>query len=232
MSILKRVFKIGQAEANNLIDKLEDPIKLTEQGIRDMKKDLDGNLQALAEVKAMEIRTRGDIEKYSETAKDHENKAMLILKKAQSGGITAEEADRLATESLRLKEENLSLFETSKADLQKFEQSTTQLDVNISKLKADVSKWENELKTLKARVKVSSTEAKINKQLAQADDSGTVSMLEKMKNKVVEQEALAESYGEMTNESKTLDDEIKKVLEDDKQSSSLDELKKKMGLNS
>ena len=53
MSILKRVFKIGQAEANNLIDKLEDPIKLTEQGIRDMKKDLDGNLQALAEVKAM-----------------------------------------------------------------------------------------------------------------------------------------------------------------------------------
>ncbi len=232
MSILRRVFKSGQAEANNLIDKLEDPIKLTEQGIRDMKKDLDGSLQALAEVKAMEIRTRGDIEKYSETAKDYENKAMLILKKAQSDGITAEEADRLATESLRLKEENLSLFETSKADLQKFEKSTTQLDFNISKLKANVSKWENELKTLKARVKVSSTEAKINRQLAQADDSGTVSMLEKMKNKVVEQEALAESYGEMTNESKTLDDEIKKVLEDDKQSSSLDELKKKMGLNS
>lgn len=185
MSILRRVFKSGQAEANNLIDKLEDPIKLTEQGIRDMKKDLDGSLQALAEVKAMEIRTRGDIEKYSETAKDYENKAMLILKKAQSDGITAEEADRLATESLRLKEENLSLFETSKADLQKFEKSTTQLDFNISKLKANVSKWENELKTLKARVKVSSTEAKINRQLAQADDSGTVSMLEKMKNKLL-----------------------------------------------
>lgn len=232
MSILKRVFKIGQAEAHNLVDKLEDPIKLTEQGIRDMKKDLDSSLQALAEVKAMEIRTRGDIKKYEATAKDYEQKAMLILKKAQSGSITAEEADRLATESLRLKDENLSLFERSTADLQKFETSTTQLDVNVSKLKADISKWENELKTLKARVKVSSTEAKINKQLAQVDGSGTVSMLEKMKDKVVEQEALAESYGEMANETKTLDDEIDKVLKDEKDSSSLDELKKKMGLDS
>ena len=34
------------------MDKLEDPIKMTEQGIRDMKKDLESSLKALAEVKA------------------------------------------------------------------------------------------------------------------------------------------------------------------------------------
>jgi phage shock protein A len=82
MSIFKRLFKIGQAEAHSVIDKLEDPIKLTEQGIRDMKKDLDKSLQALAEVKAMEIRSRGDIKKHQEVAKDYERKAMLILKKS------------------------------------------------------------------------------------------------------------------------------------------------------
>ena len=41
MSIFKRIFKIGQAETHSIIDRLEDPIKLTEQGIRDLKKDLD-----------------------------------------------------------------------------------------------------------------------------------------------------------------------------------------------
>lgn len=231
MSIFKRLFKIGQAEAHNLVDQLEDPIKLTEQGIRDLKTDLQKSLQALAEVKAMQIRTRADIENYQASALDYENKAKQILQKAQSGNLSAEEADRLATEALRLKDENITALERSKSDLQRFDTSTSQLDVNVSKIKSNISKWENELKTLKARVKVSSTEAKINKQLAQVDGSGTVSMLEKMQDKVATQEALAESYGEMANESKTLDDEIDSVLADEKQSSSLDDLKKKMGIN-
>jgi phage shock protein A len=231
MSIFKRLFKIGQAEAHSVVDKLEDPIKLTEQGIRDMKKDLDKSLQALAEVKAMEIRTRSDIKKHQDAAKDYEEKAMLILKKAGAGSIPADEADRLATEALRKKDENLSSFERSKVELQKFETSTSQLDTNVKKLRSNVSKWENELKTLKARVKVSTATAKLNKQLAQIDSTGTVSMLEKMKEKVDQEEALAESYGEIANESKSLDEELDKALSEEKTSSSLEELKKKMGLN-
>jgi phage shock protein A len=231
MSIFKRLFKIGQAEAHSAVDKLEDPIKLTEQGIRDMKKDLDKSLQALAEVKAMEIRTRGDIKKHQDAAKDYEEKAMLILKKAESGSISPEDADRLATEALRKKDENIESFERSKGELQRFESSTSQLDTNVKKLRSNVSKWENELKTLKARVKVSSATVKLNKQLSQIDSTGTVSMLEKMKEKVAQEEALAESYGEIANESKSIDEELDKALAGEKSSSSLDELKKKMGLN-
>ena len=38
MGIFSRLFKVGQAEAHAMVDKLEDPIKITEQGIRDLKK--------------------------------------------------------------------------------------------------------------------------------------------------------------------------------------------------
>ena len=38
MNVFKRLFKMGEAEAHSAIDKLENPIKLTEQGIRDLKK--------------------------------------------------------------------------------------------------------------------------------------------------------------------------------------------------
>jgi len=231
MSIFKRLFKIGEAEVNSVIDKLEDPIKLTEQGIKDMKVDLDKCLQALAEVKAMEIRSRSDINKFSETAKDYESKAMLILKKAQDGGIEAGEADRLATEALRRKDESLESLERTKTELAKFETSTTQLDKNVKKIRSNVSKWENELKTLKARVKVSQATKKLNKELAQIDSNNTVSMLEKMKEKVEQDEALAESYGEIANESKSIDEELDRALEGVASNSSLEELKKKMGMN-
>jgi phage shock protein A len=38
MNVFKRLFKVGEAEAHSALDKLEDPIKMTEQGIRDLKK--------------------------------------------------------------------------------------------------------------------------------------------------------------------------------------------------
>ena len=58
MNIFRRLFRIGSAEANSMVDKLEDPIKMTEQGIRDLKGDLGKALEALAEVKALAIRAR------------------------------------------------------------------------------------------------------------------------------------------------------------------------------
>ena len=85
MNFFKRLFKVGQSEAHSALDKLQNPIKLTEQGIRDLKSDLDKSLKALAEVKAMAIRSRNDIDTYSNKAKDYEQKAMLLLKKAGSG---------------------------------------------------------------------------------------------------------------------------------------------------
>ncbi len=231
MSVLKRLFKMGEAELSSALDKLEDPIKLTEQGIKDLKKDLDQSLQALAEVKALDIRARNDIEKFSSSSKEYESKAMMLLKKAQDGKMDPSDADRLATEALRMKDENLGQEELIKTQKTKFEQSIVQLEANIKTIKSNVSKWENELKTLKARVKVSTATKNLNKQMAQIDSSGTVSMLEKMKDKVQRDEALAESYGEIAYESKSVDEEIDKALENNTDNSALEDLKKKMGLN-
>ena len=96
MNFFKRLFKLGEAEAHSAIEKLEDPIKMTEQGIRDLKKDLEKALKAMAEVKALHIRTKNDLDTYTNKANDYESKAMLLVQKASSGNMTAEESDRLA----------------------------------------------------------------------------------------------------------------------------------------
>ena len=233
MNIFKRVFKVTQAETHSAIDKLEDPIKMTEQGIRDLKKDLDNSLKALAEVKAIAIRSKNDLQINKAKASEYENKAIQLLKKAQSGGLDASEADRLASESLAEKDEFIQEANRAKIDVEKFEANIAQLDSKVKKLRSNISGYENELRTLKARVKVSEATAKVNKQMAQVDSSSTVSMLERMKEKVVQQEALAEAYGEVAGESQSLDDEIDKALDfsDANVSDELSALKNKLGLD-
>ncbi|UTW66467.1 PspA/IM30 family protein [bacterium SCSIO 12643] len=234
MNLFNRLFKIGQAEAHSAVDKLEDPIKLTEQGIRDMKEDLDKSLKALAEVKAMAIRARNDHESYIEKSKDYEGKAMLLLKRAQNNELDASEADRLATEALVLKEENIKHAAHALTEKNRFEKSVSQLETNVKTIKSNISKWESELKTLKARVKVSTATKNLNKQLAQIDSTDTVSLLERMKDKVAQEEALAESYGVIANESRSVDEDIEKALDGADQLKASDELaalKAKMGLD-
>ena len=233
MNIFKRIFKISQAEAHAAVDQLENPIKLTEQGIRDIKEDLEKCLRALAEVKAMAIRARIDAEQYQEKAKDYENKAVQLLQRAHKGDLNASEADRLAGEALLKKEEHLKQAAQAMEDKEKFEQSVSQLDANVKNLRGTISKWENELKTLKSRVTVSNATKTINKQLAQIDSSSTVTLLERMKEKVAVEEALAASYGEIANESRSVDEEIDKALQNSdvrRASDDVASLKAKLGL--
>lgn len=234
MNIFKRLFKIGQAEANSAVDKLEDPIKMTEQGIRDLKKDLSASLQALAEVKALAIRAKNDAKTHNEKAAEYERKAVILLKRAEKGEITPEEADRLASECLVQQESHTASAANCKADQEKFEANVNKLDGNIKRLKSNIKKFEVELKTLKARSKVSQATKKINKQLADVDSSSTVSMLERMKDKVAEEEALAESYAEIAGENTSIDDEIDKAIDSGsaevKASDSLAALKAKLGM--
>lgn len=234
MGVFKRLFKVGEAEAHSAIDKMENPIKMTEQGIRDLKKDLDDSLKALAEVKAMAIRSKNDMESNKSKAADYENKAIQLLKKSQAGEMEAAEADRLAGEALARKEEFTNSMIQSKSEMERFNGNVSQLDVKVKKLRSEISAFENELRTLKARVKVSEATAKVNKQMAQIDSSSTVSMLERMKEKVAQQEALAEAYGEVAGESKSLDDEIDKALGDSvdvKKADDLAALKAKLGMD-
>lgn len=215
MGVFNRLFKIGQAEAHNIVDKLEDPIKLTEQGIRDLKKDLDDSLKAYAEVKALSIRSRKEATDLKSKASSFEQKAMLLLQKAEKGELDPNEADRLASEALVKKAEAEQSAQVAEKNAENIDGQLTQLDQNIKKLRSNISHYENELKTLKARAKVSDATAKLNKQMAQVDSNGTISMLEKMKEKVTEKEALSEAYADVANSSRTVEEEIDDVLKSD-----------------
>jgi phage shock protein A len=234
MSIFQRLFKIGQAEGHNVINKLEDPIRMTEQGIRDLKSDLQGAITGLAEVKGVAIRLTKEAEEDKRQASEYERKAMLMLQRAQAGHMDMPQAERLATEALTMKdsasERAIRLFK----DAEQQQRLASQLQEKTGQFESPISTYENELITLRARAKTAAATQKINQQLSRIDSSGTIALLERMKNKVEEDEGLAQAYGEVANVDASVDAQIDRALAESQTTSTQDrlaELKTKMGLN-
>lgn len=233
MNFFKRLFKMGQAEANAALDNMEDPIRLTEQGIRDLKVELEEGLESLAQVKALSIRAKNEHEEFVAKVENYQEKAMLLLTKAKNGELEMATAERLAKEALVKKEAINNDAKIAKKEAAQFESSVSELEANVAEIKKNINKWENELKTLKARVRVSNATQKLNKQMADIDASSTVSMLERMKDKVHQEEALAAAYGDIPNSNLSLDTEIDKAIDftEDKANNELLKLKEKLGFS-
>jgi phage shock protein A len=158
---------------------------------------------------------------------------MLILTKAKNGELEMEEADKLAKQALVRKEETNQQLENAKSESENFDESVAKLESSVQEIKNSLKKWENELRTLKARHKVAKATKNLNKEMAEIDSSSTVSMLERMKSKIEQEEALADAYGDMAKENKTLEQKLDELTNTTEQSADDDlaALKKEMGLN-
>lgn len=233
--LFSRVFRLGQAEAHSLVDKIEDPIKMTEQGIRDLKKDLQNSMRSLAEVKGIVMRMRNDSENQKKAAADYERKAMALLQSGQQGKLDPAEVERLATEALSRKEECGQKAVQVSQDLQAQEAMASQLQKNVDKLRTTVQRYENDLVTLRARAKTAAATRKLNEQIAKVDSGGTIAMLEKMRSKVEEDESLAKAYGDIADSDVSIDNQINEALKGSgslpSTSDNLAALKAKMGIS-
>lgn len=233
MSIFGRLFKVGQAQAHSVVDRLEDPIKLTEQGIRDLKRDLQGAMQGLAEVKGVAIRLSKEAADARQQAGEYERKAMLLLQRAQAGQMDMTEADRLATQALAQRESTGERAQRLTTDAEQQQNMVTQLHDKVQQLKNAINTYENELVTLRARAKTAASTKKINQHLAKVDSTSTIAMLERMKQKVEEDEALAQAYGEVAQVEPTVDAEIDRALLSSQTSpvqDKLQEMKARLGI--
>lgn len=212
MNLFIRIFKFIQSNAHALLSKFEDPVKLTEQGIRDLKNDFDESMKSVAQMKAISIGTKKEIEVKKQIAKDYEQKALIILKKAQNNELDEAEADRLASEALNKKQFAVEEAARLSEEVKKYDASLAQMEKKVLSLKNQIQNWENEYKSLKARAIVAKTTKKINKQLSAVSSDSTTAMLEDMKLRISEEENLAEAYGEIAQLDTSIDDEINKAI--------------------
>lgn len=232
MNLLTRIFKFMQSEAHSLVSKFEDPVKLIEQGIRDLKKDFDESMKSVAQIKAITIGAKKELETKKQIAADYEQKAMLLLQKAKNGELEEAEADRLAAEALKKRQEALKEVEKLTNDVKNYDASLEQMSKKILELKNKIKDSENEYNSLKARATVARTTKKVNQQLSSVGSDSTMSMIEDMKTKINAEENLAQAYGEVAGVETSIDDEINKAIGTDIDiQKSLTEMKQKLIAN-
>jgi len=233
MNIFKRLFRIGQAEIHAAVDKMEDPIKMTEQGLRELREDLAEATEAYAKVKALAIRTGNDQLSRQQDSRVYAEKAILIMQKAQTGQVDLAKAEELAREALTLHKKYYLESEELSLQVVALQQSSNEMLRNTEILKGNMEKWEKELRTLKTRMKVSQATEQVNKQLAQVDSNGIISMLERMKSKVEDKEAMAKAYGEIARDRNSKKEELDRLLKDDSYTieKDLQAIKDKLGIS-
>lgn len=208
----KRLLNVGKAKAHAKLDKVEDPVALTEQAIKDLKQDLAESMKSLAEMKALAIRTKRDVQQAHRAADQYEQRAMQFISKAEQGDITMDEADRYALKALAQKDQILRVSSANEQNLQAYENMIRKLEIDIQKIRTQINTWEGELKTLKVRSRLSETSRRLNERMSSIGNSSMSTMLEDMKMKVEEQEALAQSYEDVASLKDGVDDEVEKVL--------------------
>ena len=144
------------------------------------------------------------------------------------------QAERLATDALTRQESASARAMRLFKDAEQPQLLVSQLQEKIAQCKSTISTHENELITLRARAKTAVVTKRINQQLSRIDSSSTIALLERMKNTVDEDEALAQAYGEVATVASSVEVEIDHALAGAQTTSPqerLAELKAKMGLN-
>ena len=229
--ILQQLFKVIQSFLHAFVNKIQDPILMAEQGIRDLKKDYDNSMRGLAEIKSLSIETKNKIVEQTDIAKDYERKALTILQKAQAGDLDQAQADRLASEALKKKQEAIENIKKYTLDVKNFDAMSDKMESKIASLKEQIANWENEVKTLKARHKVAITSRKMSQQMISMSGNNAQALLENMKDKVNKEEAMAQAYDEMALIETDIDKEINEAVGtnySDEVQNSLLELKKQI----
>lgn len=229
MNLLVRIFKFFQSEAHALVSKFEDPVKHIEQGIRDLKNEFDESMKSVAQVKAIAIGTRKELEAKKQIAADYEQKALIILQKGKNGELDEAEADRLAGEALKKRQTVLKEVEKLTCDIKNYDASLEQMSKKVLELKTKIKDSENEYNSIKARAAVAKTTKKVNQQLSSIGSDSTMAMIEDMKQRISAEENLAEAYGEVAQIETSIDDEINNAIGVDTDvQKSLTEMKQKL----
>jgi len=226
-NLIKRIQHIFGRKEEPKNQGIDNSVGKAEEQIRLLKTDLIESLKHLAEVKAIYIRMRKENEIEANRAKEYENKARLLLQRASEGVLGTVEADNLALQALGKRDEILKKISKSESNLENQKNVVSRMEDSTRKLKEQIGEWEMELKSLKARAKISEANRKLNQRLSGLDSQNTSALLQDMRDKVNEQEFLAEAYQDTSNYKSSLDEEIDKILglEDDQNKLSLDKLK-------
>ncbi|MGG1314763.1 MULTISPECIES: PspA/IM30 family protein [Cohnella] len=200
MSIFKRLRDLTLSNVYALIEKAEDPVKMTDQYLRDMQDDLEDAEKAVAAQIALE-------KKFKQL---YEEQEALVQKRDEQANIAAQAKNiELARRALEEKKAAAQKAAEYKASYEQNKAAADRLREKLEEMRKQFTELKNRRETLVARANAAKAQAEINKAMAGFGSDTALSGLKRMEEKVLQMEAHAEATEELGGaKGKSLDEEI------------------------
>jgi len=218
MSIFKRLRDLTLSNIYALIEKAEDPIKLTDQYLRDMQEDLEDAEKAVAAQIALEKKFKALYEEQEALVQKRDEQANIA---AKAGNV---ELARRALEEKKAAEQKAREY---KAAYEQNKAAADNLRAKLEEMRKQFTEMKNKRETLAARYSAAKAQTEINKAMSGFGSDTAAAGLKRMEEKMLQMEAQAEASNELVKSKSSLDDEFAKLGADQEIEDELAALMKK-----
>ncbi|KAF3889057.1 MULTISPECIES: PspA/IM30 family protein [Nostocales] len=188
MGLFDRIKRVVSANLNDMVSKAEDPEKMLEQAILEMQEDLVQLRQGVAQAIAAQKRTEKQYNDAQNEVNKWQRNAQLALQKGD---------ENLARQALERKK---TFNESSGALKASLEQQTAQVESlkrNLIQLESKISEAKTKKEMLKARITAAKAQEQLQGMVRGMNTSSAMAAFERMEEKVLMQEARAQSAAEL-----------------------------------
>jgi phage shock protein A len=188
MGLFDRIRRVVSSNLNDMVSKAEDPEKMLEQAILEMQEDLVQLRQGVAQAIAAQKRTEKQYNDAQNEINKWQRNAQLALQKGD---------ENLARQALERKK---TFSDTSTALKASLDQQTVQVETlkrNLIQLESKISEAKTKKDMLKARITAAKAQEQLQGTVRGMNTSSAMAAFERMEEKVMMQEARAQSAAEL-----------------------------------
>lgn len=218
MSILDRLSRLLRANVNDMISKAEDPGKIIDQALRDMRAAYADARSEVAEAMAQAAKLERESGTNGKLAAEYEKKAEEALR----GG-----SEDLAREALRRAQNHKDLVKGFDEQRSVQQSTVDQLKTQLRALEAKIDEMESRKTLLAARQKTAQAGATLDRVSGFSKAGGAMDAFEEMERKVAGMEDRNQAMGELRKE-RDFDEQLKDLGRDKDVDDALAALKAKV----
>ncbi|MGP4108299.1 PspA/IM30 family protein [Virgibacillus sp. L01] len=215
----KRVTTVVGSEMNAMLDKAEDPVKMLDQFMRDMAEDI-------REVETSVSKQIANEKMLKRKADDAQ--AMVDKRQKQAEQAIESGNEDLARRALQDKGDHEGQTKMLNESWERAKNDSDVLRDKLDEMKKEYQEMKLKKDSLKARAESAKTRTKMNRTMSSIGNDESKQGFERMEEKVMQFEAEADTSEDLSQESRTLDDEFEELEDKSNVDDELAALKKKM----
>lgn len=203
MSIFRRIFRIGKANVNSALDKLEDPVKMIDQILRELDQDIAKMTAAVTSQMAVEKRFERELQETEQ----------IIARRDEQARVAVEQGDdNLAREALIDKKRHIEKRDALKVNYDKAKETAARLRKQLEDMKSRVQDMKTKRSALIAQAEAAKATKRITRTMSGVGNENLADSFYKMEEKIQQMHDEAQAAQELAESERSLDSKFEELM--------------------